>query len=1024
MKISRFSINHPVIITMSLLILIVFSIISYTNLAAQFLPDISQPQAYIITTYPGVSAKRVDKEVSKIISDVLVTIPGITEMTTNSRDSVSVILLKFSEDEDMNSLLPVIREKLNIVQSSLPNEITSQPEIHVSSVATYLPIYSFAVQGEVDLIELTRYCENIIVPSLYNVKGVSKVEVSGGKYTEVEIRLHLEKLNAKGISILNVMELLKSSNISIPSGKEVYQNKEINIRTAGEFKSLKEIEDMIVGYKDGSPIYMKNISTVKEVLIKPNIYITNRGDEVPFIEVFRKDKSDTIEIIKGVEKKLENITKLTKGKVTFEVVKNDLHITRKSISSVIQSAILGTILAILVIFLFLHNLKATIIIGISIPLCILLTFIGFYLSGITLNILSLSGITVALGMIVDPSIVVLEHINKKMISGYSPKKASVIGVQEVGSAVIASATTSICVFAPLLYLSDVVGIFMGAIGKTMIFALSASILVALLVVPFLTSKYLIPPSSKDFGYRISIKISTILSLLDEMYRKILDYSLRHGRYILFFVISIFIISIFSLTTMGTSFIPSVDSGEFEVSITYPDGNGLNQSLIKSKDIENIVLDNIPYISSSLIVTRSSSAIGYFTLIDKNKRSMDVFQIIKKLQGVLSSQIVDAQIKVRNAGMDSILALATGGQGFIIDITGNNLDDLSIVGKQIEMLLKNDPGVISTEISIKKSRKEAISKLKLDRLGSLGITPYEVAATTRILFNGEVIGKYTGDKDEKDIRLVSDLNGKPITEGILQNINFVTRSLKKINYGTLASFDIENTIDNIKTVDRLYSVQVKGLLNTSETGTISKRISENLKEIDFPIGIEWSIGGSAGLWSESLKSLILVLGVAIFLVYAVMVIQFERFSHPLIIMASIPFCLIGVVIGLNIFGSNMSIIAFLALISLGGIVVNNAIVLIDYINLIRQTKKINLRQAILEAGSSRIQPILMTTLTTMFGVIPLAIGSGEGSGMYAPLGQAIFGGLITSTLITLILVPVLYYRLEMKKEIKVLKNKKK
>lgn len=1024
MKLSRFSINHPVIITISLLIVIVFSLISYSSLAAQFLPDITQPQAFIITTYPGVSAKRVDKEVSEIISDILVTIPGITEMTTDSKDSVSIIQLKFSESEDLNVLLPVIREKLNIIHSSLPDEITFQPEIHVSSVATYLPIYSFAVQGGVDLIELTKYCNNVIVPSLYNVSGVSKAEVLGGKYTEIEIRLHLEKLNAKGISILSVMDLLKSSNISIPSGKEVYQNKEINIRTAGEFKSLIEIENMIVGYKSGSPIYMKNIATVKEVLEKPSIYITNRNAEVPFIEVFRKDGSDTIEIIKEVQQRLKKITESTNGKVTFEVIKNDLHITRKSISSVIQSAVLGTILAILIILLFLHNLKATFIIGVSIPLCILLTFIGFYLSDVTLNILSLSGITVALGMLVDPSIVVLENIHKKMQLGCSPRKASVVGVKEVGSAVIASATTSICVFAPLLYLTGVVGIFMGAIGKTMIFSLSASILVALMVLPFLSSKFLKPPSNKGFVYSVSTKMSNIISKLDKLYRRILDYSLKNGKYIIFFVISILIISLFSLNTMGTSFIPSVDSGEFEVSITYPDGNGLDQSLVKSKEIESLILDNIPYIKSSLIITRSSSAIGYFTLIDKNKRTMDVFQIIKKLQKLLSTQIVDVQIKVRNAGMDSILALATGGQGFIINVTGNNIDNIAIAGKQIESLLKNDPGVISTEISIKNSRKEAVSILSLDKLGTLGITPYEVARTTRVLFNGEVIGKYTADKEEKDIRLISDLNGKPITESALQNINFVTMSSKNINYGTFTTFEIQNTMDSIKTIDRLYSVQVKALLNTSETGAISKRMSQNLNKIDFPIGIEWHIGGSAGLWSESLSSLIIVLSVAIFLVYAVMVIQFESFSHPLIIMASIPFCLIGVIMGLKIFGSNMTIIAFLALISLGGIVVNNAIVLIDYINLIRKDRKIKLRKAIVEGGSSRIQPILMTTLTTMFGVIPLATGTGEGSDMYAPLGQAIFGGLITSTLITLVLVPVLYYRFEMKKEIKQLKIKKK
>ena len=1019
MKLSDYSIKHPVIITIGLITVVLFSIISYLQLKAQFIPDITQPQAFVITVYPGVSANRVEKDVSKKVADALVTIPGIKEMTTESRDSTSVIQLTFNESENIETLLPVIREKLNIIVDDLPDNILSAPAIHVSSSATYLPIFSFAVQGDVDLIELTKYANDEILTALYGVNDVGQVEVLGGKYNEIEIKLHLEKLNAKGISVLNIRDILGSSNVSVPSGTENYRDREVNIRTSGEFTNLSEIENLIVGHKNGTNIYLKDVANVNRVISPSDQYIISHGKEVPFIQVYRREGGDVIGIIEGVKEKLKQIEAETNGKLIFEVTKDDSKVTKQSISAVINSAVLGSILAILVILLFLHNFKATFIIGISIPLSILITFIGFYLSGVTLNILSLSGLTVALGMLVDPSIVVLENINNKIEQGMAPAEASSIGAGEVGGAVIASATTSISVFAPLLFLTGIVGIFMGGVAKTMIFALSASIIVALLVLPFLTSKYMGKKKTTGLSYKISLVIGKHISNLDKIYRKTLEVALKHNKFILIIVFSILIISLISLTSMGTSFIPSIDSGEFEISITYPEGYGLEKSLIKSKEIEDMVIKNTPELSTSLMVTHKSSATGYFSLVSKSKRDKDIFEIIEYLQFILSPRIVDAQIKVRNAGLDAILALATGGQGFIIDITGNNLNDLEVASKQIEDILSSDSAVINTDISLSYNRKEIVTDLMLEKMGPLAITPYEAALTTRMLFNGDIVGNYSENDENLDIRLISDVHGKPITSETFETMSIINRNGQTINFGTFSSMEVKPTIDTIKTTNRVYSVKISALLNTSETGAISSRMRESLNNIDFPIGIEWSIGGSAGMWSDSLSSLLLVLGVAVFLVYVVMVIQFERFTQPLIIMASIPFCLIGVIFGLKIFGSNLSLISFLALISLGGIVVNNAIVLIDYINLLRTEKGYSLRKAIIEGGSSRIQPILMTTLTTMLGVIPMATGTGEGSGMYAPLGQAIFGGLITSTLITLILIPILYYIVEKRREIKLL-----
>ena len=1021
MKIADFSIKHPVIIIILLVTVVLFSIISFTSITSSFLPDIEQPTVSVVTIYPGVGPEKVNDDVTEPLEDTLATIPGLKEIEAVSYDSVSVITMNFPEDQEVDTLLPIVREKINMVSDELPEDISGIPEISVTSVATFLPVYSFIVESDADEYEVTSYIENIVIPTLTSIKDVNRLELTGGRYKELRITLNLEQMEAKSISVLDVYQLLQRTNITIPAGSETYRNREVNIRTSGEFSNLQEIRNLVTGHNDGGFVYLKDIADVSFIPTPPEKVILSGGKSVPYLEVYRKEGGDTIKLIEKIEAALETLSDETGGKVHFQEIKNDSMMTNMSISTVVQSACLGTMLAIFVIFLFLHNIRATIIIGISIPLSILICIIGFNIGGMSLNLLSLAGLTVALGMMVDPSIVVLENITRHFKLGKKRKDAASIGTAEIGGAVVASTTTTLCVFIPLLFLTGVVGIFLGAISKTLLFALVGSLLVAIVIIPFLSSRTLKTPKQSGIGYRISGVMGQFLAHLDNGYRKILFAAMKNTSFVLFMAIAVLLITIFSLTSIGTSFIPPVDTGELEIAVTFPDGYLLEDAVEKTKEIEQLVYSEVPELKSNIFIVENASAYGLVQVADLSERERSIFEIIDMLQKSLSKETVNAEFRVQNAGIDALLALSAGGHGFIVQARGNNLNEVIRAGKTIESLLAQDPAIINTEMNVNQSGVEIVSDLMLEKMGSLGITPYEAGLTNRILFNGEVVGKYETGDNSYDINLVSEVHGQPVSEETFEKISLISSQGEMINFSSFSQMELQPAVTSISRVDRLYSVEVSGMMNTNETGAITARMNDVLSEFEFPIGVNWEIKGASEMVSDSIGPLFLMLGIAVFLVYVVMVIQFERFIQPLIIMASIPFCLIGVVASLRAFGSTISLIPFLGIIALAGIVVNNAIVLVDYTNFLRREKKMPLMEAILEGGSSRIQPILMTTFTTMLGVLPMALGGGEGSDIYAPLGQAIFGGLITSTLITLIMIPVLYYLIERRQE-RILQNK--
>ncbi len=1015
MKLSDYSIKHPAVITILLVMISVFGVIAIRNTNQEAFPPMGLPGASVLTVYPGIGSEFMEIEVTRPIEDALSGVSGLKGLSSSSKDSVSVVSVEFRDGEDAYSKLPEIREKLNSVSDTLPEGISGNPEIFIHDAGSFLPIYTLMIKSSLPDEVFSSFIEEDFKSGITRIDGVSNVNIYGGKGRELEIKIHLDELETRGLAVLDIFTMLQYYNISLPAGTVGYLGRNINIRTSGEFTSIDEIENLVIGNKGSSLIYLKDVADIGFTEKQPDSYIRSEGEDAILIDIMKREQGNTIDIINAVDKLINDTNQRFPGKLEFHVVTDQKERTELTINTVIQTALTGIILAILVIYIFLHDFRSTIIIGLSLPISILITFIGMYLTGTTINMLSLSGITVAIGMIVDSSIVVLENTSRHSSEGKTPETAASLGAGEVGGAVLASATTSICVFLPMAFLSGVIGIIMKGLSLSIVFALGSSALVSVIIVPYLSAIFLKKEPKHIRGLSTFHNlIEKALQALTNSYRKLLSKVLRRPAVIILTAIIVLALTVVLVSRLGISFLPPTDTGEIEFDIRTPQFYSLEESRGKADEIDAMCRELVPELATSVFQVNNDGTItGKIRLVKSGERERSVQDIIKILQTTLNNEITDTETIVVNGGFDSLLGMATGGQGFKIRLYGSNLDDIMKEAEKINSFLESDREVIKTQMSMRYGKEEIVSNLMLDYMGNLGITPYEAAITSKIFFSGLEAGTFRFENKNYSMKLTSDIAGQEINEDTISLINIKTASGKPVSMTSLTELERKPAVSVINKQNKTISLTVTAHLNTLDQIEITSRVDDFMKTRELPYGLSWEIGGTSSLVSESFSSLFLILGIAVFLVYSVMVIQFEKFVQPVIIMLSIPFCLIGVVLGLIIFGSIISIIPMLGVISLAGIVVNNGIVLIDYINLIRKRDKLELSEAVITGCTARLKPIMMTTLTTFFGVLPMAFAGGNGSEIYAPLGQAIAGGLITSTCLTLFLIPAVYKIIEEK-----------
>lgn len=1041
---------------MILIALVAFGLYSVTGLNMEFVSNMNVPQAFIIAVYPGASAETVEREVIDILEEDLVTLPNFSTMTSNAYNSMGVVQVEFSGGVEAKDQLNEIRNRIRQLSDDLPDGLQGEPVVMIGGMSL-LPIMSFTVETGEDVAGATKYIKDEIIPLISQIDGVSTVTVSGGMEEKVVIRLNTDELLKRNISTLQVYQMLAYSNLNIPLGTGEYQGRNTDISFEGSYDSLEDIRNLTVGASDdGTLIKLRDVATIELTTPDPDVITKKDGRNIISVDVCKREDGNTMKITSAIKKIIEKQEADSNGALKFNIIADDSRTITASLTSVVSSGISGIIIAVIVIFLCLGDPKATGTIALSMPLSILFTFIGLKAFDISISLMSLAGIVIALGSIVDGSIVMLEqtymYYRQKKDGRYvNTVNSSIYRASDtVAVSILGSALTTIIVFIPILMIDGLVGQMLRDVSLSFIFALSFSAVVAIVFIPYLLKKFL-PEERKE---RKENLIEKGMAKLNRIYGRMVNWTLHNRKFIITICIVVLLVTVWAVAQLGVAFIPSTDNSEFYINFAFPASNTMEKTEAQLDMAEAVVREIVPEIKTLVTTVGSTSGLSFGSSSSAGSirvilqpvadRERDIHEIIRNVKYALDECMTDTDVNVLNGGFDNLVSYVTGGGGYAMTLVSEDMDLLYSEASRIADYLKSDPEVMNVEMNTSYDNYSAIIKASNDYLSSLGVTSYEAGMTTAILFNGVDNGTFIDPvtNERYDIRLESDVTGRMITDDLLSGLAVITQDGRTVSFGSFADLELENSVSQINHIDRANTITINCATTDVNTMDIVSRLNEYLAENPLDPDVSERVAGVSKLVGEMLGPIFTALAIAVFLVFMVMVFQFERFDQPLLILMTVPFSIIGVVLSLLAFNSTLNMISLLGVISLSGTAVNNGIILIDYMNMLVDEKRKkallekgydieddsfeakgklgyetdlhNLQDSIVEGAQSRLRSILMTTLTTMLGVVPMAVGTGEGSEIYAPLGQAIAGGLLATTAIALFLMPVLYYILERRK----------
>ena len=1017
MKISHYVVDHPVPVTIVCLLIVAFGVMALGSMSQALFPDFTSPTVYVTLGYPGASPEEVESQVTSVLEDELSRIPGVQKLSSRSLQSFSAVSMEFDWSVDVDEKLAEIRERLNSTQARLPDGVSGSPSI-LKMNPSEMPVLTIGVERGGNLVDIARYVDDTVLPTLSSISGVSSIDVVGAPERELKVNLDLERLASLGLGPADVAHIVSISSAEIPSGTTTLGADIANMTTTSELSNPREVADLVILTKGRSTVRVADVAEVSVAEKAPERYALVNGERAILIDLSAQRGVDTIQVIDSAKAALARLERDSDNEVSFRYYRDQSKSISASIESVRNTAILGGILAILLLFLFLKDIRATVIIAISIPFSTLITFVGLYLGNHSLNLMTLGGITVSIGMIVDASIVMLENIWRHADAGAGPAEAAKLGASEMGSAVVASALTSIVVFIPLSFVQGITGIILRDVALTIIYALVGSVIAAVVIVPLASSAMLRFRKGGSSKNRTSSPIQARgMARIESGYSRLLDKVINQSGFVIALGFGLLLFSLATIGLLGFEFIPDSDSRELVIELDIPDGRSLERTREIAQEADRIIADRVPeaerrvfYVgqsgASSATATVATHAYGFIDLSEAGRSSFDLIPII---DSALSSAIPDIKVSVRNGGTSEKSAMAYGGAGFRVSVSALDIEDALAGAKVVEEALRRDGRVKRVDLSVTTGISYITNRIDLERAGILGVSATDAAQAVRIVLTGVQTGEMDFDGKRIPVVVMADTEGKSV-DSLLDSTMIRSRSGQPLPVSSFSSTGVSRGMSEIPKQQKTPIVQIVAQTTGSDTRGIQKSMESEIDAIGLPPGVTWKMEGSAAETASSLFDLGISLLIGIVLVYSVMAIQFERYRQPFIILMAIPFVLIGSALALILFGSHLSIIAMLGIISLAGIAVNNAIIMVDYTNQLRTRDKLPLREALIKGASSRIRPILMTTITTLLGVVPLAFASGEAR-IIAVLGQVILGGLTISTLIAFFIIPSLYWLTE-------------
>ncbi|MGI6678080.1 MAG: efflux RND transporter permease subunit [Dehalobacterium sp.] len=1011
MKIIETSVRRPVTIAMLILAIVLVGIVSLSRLSIDLYPKMDLPYAVVVAQYSGAGPGEVESTVTEPLEDVLSTVEHVKNVMSTSSAGQSIVIIEFNYGTDINFATLQMREKVDLIKGMLPDDVDN-PMV-MKADPSMMPVIQLGLSGGKDLKELKDIGENVIKPRLERLSGVASVAVTGGYTREIQILTDPVKMDAYGVGLDQITQALRAENMNVASGKVTEGNKELFVRTMGQFKTLDDIKHLRIGLAGGKSITLADIAQVKDGFAEQTQISRMNGVPSVSISVQKQSEANTVQVSDLVQKEMVSLTQEIPGNIQAVTVFDQATFIRQSINTLSSHAIEGGLLAVIIVYLFLRSIRSTIIIGLSLPISIIGIFSLLYAGGMTLNMMSLGGLALGLGHLIDCSIVVLESIYRYRQNGYSMKEAAVQGASEVGMPVVASTLTVAVVFLPMVFVEGLSSMLFRELALTVVSSQGVALLVAVTLVPMLCSKFLVVREHQDplLDSATTKKTKTgPFKKVEAGYGKLLAWSLKHRKTVVISVGAIMVASLALIPFIGTEFLPKSDTGELSITMELDKGTVLGETDRMTAAME-AELAEIPEIETVFVSVGGADMMGtsasevarlqvQLVSLDERQRSTD--QVADAIRERVKD-IPGAEISVTVS--DGMSMGAMSGAPISITLKGDDLDVLKEMAEEIRQLVSSVPGTREVESSMTIGRPELQIEVNRDRAVGYGISVAQVASAVRTAFDGNVATQYRSGGEEYNIRVILPEEYRQNIQD-LHNVKIVTPTGIRVPLANLITTKTDLGPTQIDRENRSRVATITSQISGRDLGSITQEIEEKLHDFTLPQGYSTEIGGENAEMVESFSSLFLALILGMILTYMVMAAQFESLMYPFVIMFTVPTMLVGAIIGLFLTGRSISVVVFIGMIMLVGIVVNNGIVLVDYINVLRR-RGLEMTEAIKKAGPIRLRPVMMTALTTAIAMVPLALGIGEGAEYQAPMATVVVGGLTTSTIFTLVFVPVMY-----------------
>ncbi|HTM04827.1 MAG TPA: efflux RND transporter permease subunit [Vicinamibacterales bacterium] len=1020
MSIPRLAIHRPVTMFMLSAVVVLLGALSLSKLPVDLMPEFEQPTITVRVSYAGVGPLEMEELVTRPIEQAVSAVPGLTRVNSSSSEGSSQVQLNFDWGRDLSDAADEVRTRLDRVRGRLPED--ADPPTIFKFDSNSQAIVQLGVEGEFDAVTLRELAENEIAPRFERVDGVAAVTVGGGLRRQIHVDLSKEKIQALNLSVTQVVQAIRQENQNTPLG-EIYQgDSTFLVRSQGQFQSIDDIRNLVVMTRQNVPVYMRDIADVSDSTEERRQFMRINGKSAVQMQIQKQSGTNTVAVVQGVRDELARVNGEVPGVHLIVTQDTSTFITR-AINNVQEHAVVGGILVILIIFAFLRDFRSTLIVCTSIPVSVIGTFALLYFGGFTLNTMTFGGLALGIGMIVDAAIVVLENTHRHLHMGKDKLTAAIDGSEEVWSAILASTLTHIAVFLPLLFLSGTASILFTQLSFVVMFSLAMSLFVAVTIVPVLCSRWLKTPDEEARTTGIMAKFfrasERFLDGMDEQYRRLIHLALNHRPTVIGAAAASVLAAYLLYPQVGTELLPQTDEGEITVQVQLGIGTRVERTEEALLRLEQMIKANVPEMTTMITQgggggnngnqTQSNRGQIRLQLVPRDERTRSNDEIATDLRRQLAG-LPGVQLQAQASGGNFQLNRLLGGGNnntsrLALEIRGHDLDDQRRLVAAARTLMEATPGLADVNLPVDQGRPEIAIHVDRPKAAMLGLTVQNVATTIQTNVQGTTAAQFRDrgneypvvvrlkEADRQEVSDVGDvLLSTPSGQVIpAKNVMLVDRSTGPVQIQ-------RKNQERITTVN----ADIEVPLNVAV-----KNVQDRLNQLRIPPDFQVGFGSEWEEQAKSFRQLQLVLILAVLLVYAVMASQYESLRDPFIIMFSVPTAAIGVVLSLFLTQTAFSMQAYIGIIMLAGIVVSNGILLVDYINTLRRRDGMELRQAVELGGRTRLRPILMTAIATMLGLVPMAIGIGEGGELQAPLARVVIGGLLASTLVTLVLIPAVY-----------------